>query len=150
MGLSSFLASEVCRSVLIPVFGVVFATIGKWAMREDSSNEKLWEIFSMGPDLIVVAIVVIPTLMAERAFTLESTTGNLSKDEIEKFTNFLAVGALIFALVISLALIEFTYERKVGKSLRQGGGTIKPLFLGVCFPILLGAGALAATLGLVP
>lgn len=149
MGLSNFMASEVCRSVLIPVFGVVFAVVAKWAMRQDSSKEKLWEIFSMGPDLIVVAIVVIPTLMAEKAFTLENVKGNLSEGEIAQLQNFFAIGALIFALVISLAMIEFTYERKVGKSLRQAGGVIKPLFLGVCFPILLGAGALALTLGLV-
>jgi hypothetical protein len=139
----AFLASSVFRAGLVPLASVTTITMAKWATRRDDSTEKLWEIFAIGPDLLMAAVIAIPAFITEKAAALAaSPTRSKDLGSVES-------SGWVYLLVFWIVLGGLTYERQVAKTARQKEGKRRPLILGVLVPILFGSLAIGATFGLV-
>ncbi|MEU1455457.1 hypothetical protein [Streptomyces avermitilis] len=152
MSWTEILANGAFRGAGIPAVGVGVSTIAKWNMRADSSKEKVWEIFAMGPDLIVIAIMAIPAIFIERAVRILDTPPAATKGQQSESELLNQAGMFLFAIILifCLTLMELTYERNYGRRMRQAEGRIKPFTFGVLTPILLGGGALAIAFTMIP
>jgi branched-subunit amino acid permease len=131
-----FLASSLFRAVLVPVVSVIAIAVSKWAMSRDDAKDDWAEIFAMGPDLLIASLIAIPAFITEKV-TVSADASRAAQS--------LALSGWLFLMVFFLALIGFTYERKIGKGCRRTGGWRKAWLAGVTVPMVIGAGALSLT-----
>ncbi|MDM3975975.1 hypothetical protein QRB36_17550 [Mycobacterium marseillense] len=142
-----FLASVPFRAIVLPFATAVVIIIARLNVRRDDSKEKFFEVFAVGPDLLIAAIVAVPAFIVEKAITFKNNAGSLDKGKFAAEIGSLGTSGYWYGIVFCLALIGFTLERPA-KKMRLDGTWVKAVFIGVLIPVLIGATALAATFGL--
>ncbi len=146
---TDFLNSILFRAVGIPLITVVVIIVAKMACRRDDATESFFEVFAVGPDLLIAALVAVPAFLTEKTITLkaDATSAVEDKGKVAAEINGIATTSWLYLGVVCLAVIGFVAERFVKKT-RVKGGWAQATFVGIVPVILLGAIAIAATFGL--
>lgn len=142
LSVNDFLASSVFRAGVVPLASAATIAIGKWTTRRDDATEKIWEVFAMGPDLLMAALIAIPAFITEKATALAAAPANA------RTLGTVESSGWVFLIVFCITLLGLNFERSVAKRAREADGRLKPLVLGVLVPMLFGSLAVAATFGL--
>jgi hypothetical protein len=100
-----------------------------------------WNVFAIGPDLMVGAVVAIPALLAGRNVALGQSRG--LRVDVNWNPNYLMVLMIFFLFCLGVS-----FERLFSKEARCDDGWKKPLFKGILPPALCGFAALGAALAL--
>jgi hypothetical protein len=128
--------------LLIPAAGVFISGVVRLTMVESKKDRPgIWNIFAVGPDLMVAAVVAVPALLAGRNVGLAETS-----DKATATSGSWSINGLIVFIIFCLALICLSCERIWSKPAREGNGWKGPLLLGVIPPAICGVMALAAAL----
>ena len=142
-----FLTSLVFRAILVPVILVVVTIFARWNIRRDDSTDTFFDMFAVGPDLLIASLLAVPAFLTEKAITLKNGPTTLDDKSKLAFEAALSAASWLYLMVFLLAVIGFTVERKV-KNLRSKAKKVKATLVGVLLPNLIGAAAVAATFGL--
>jgi hypothetical protein len=131
----------------ITVIAAAFSALGRLLVLERGDDRPgIWNVFAIGPDLIVGAVVAVPSLLVGRNATLSqyhrvlqaSATANASWNP----------SGLIVLMIIFLFGLGVACERLWAKQTRQRDGWKDPVLKGIIPPALCGFAAIGAALAL--
>lgn len=136
--------------VVIPAVTAAVSAVVRLTMLESAKDRAgIWNIFAVGPDLMIATAVAIPALLAGRNVGL----AEIKKVKLVAASTKLAdvnaswsVSGSMVLIIICLFLIGLSLERLWCKSQRQKSGFKDPLVKGILPPAACGIGALAAAL----
>lgn len=137
-------------ALVIPAGGAFVSGVVRLALVENSKDRfGIWNIFAVGPDLMVAALIAIPALLAGRNAELNAIRKAKAVMPGAKATaanvDWSISGWVVIAIFCCI-IVGVSCERLWAKSARQKGGLKKPFMTGILPPTICGLAALAAAL----
>jgi hypothetical protein len=137
-------------ALLIPAAGAFVSGVVRLALVENSKDRYgIWNIFAVGPDLMVAALIAIPALLAGRNAELnairkaKAVRPGTSSPAVNIDWN---ISGWVVIAIFCFIVVGVSCERLWAKSARQKGGFRKPFMTGILPPTICGLFALAAAL----
>ena len=130
----------------ITVITAAFSALGRLLVLERGDDRPgMWNVFVIGPDLIVGAVVAVPALLAGRNIAI--TQYRMSHASAAVNTSWNPSG-LIVLMIIFLFGLGVACERLWAKQARERDGWKEPVLKGILPPALCGFAAIGAALTL--
>jgi hypothetical protein len=137
--------------VLVPAVGAIVSGVVRLTMVVNSNDRPgIWNIFAVGPDLMIAAVVAIPALLAGRNAEIAEIKNADAVTVNPKALNVLnanwSISGYMVIIIFCLALIGLSCERLWCKPAREKNGFKEPFLKGVLLPTVCGLAALGAAL----
>lgn len=130
----------------ITVIAAAFSALGRLLVLERGDDRPgIWNVFAIGPDLIVGAVVAVPALLAGRNAAISQYRALHASAAISPNWN---PSGLIVLMIIFLFGLGVACERLWCRSARERDGWKEPVLKGIVPPALCGFAAIGAALAL--
>jgi hypothetical protein len=137
-------------ALLIPAAGAGVSGVIRFALVESSKDRLgIWNIFAVGPDLMVAALIAIPALLAGRNAELNAIRKAKEVVPGAKGTAVnidWGISGWMVVIIFCLVVIGVSCERLWSKKAREKTGFKEPFVIGILPPTICGLLALAAAL----
>ena len=122
----------------VPVIGTAFSAIARFLVLDG-----MWNVFAVGPDLLVASVVAIPALLAGKNSALLQSHSMKSSGALNQNWN---PPGLLVLMVFFLFCAGVGSEIRWSRKAREGEGWKGPLFKGVLPAAVCGFAAIGADL----